>query len=280
MTLCLVIMAYLLYRRNSGMSNPPENENNLKFPIEVYRGFDSQAETKNRQKFILKLKYDLLRQGIVPDELILVKELEKFGYYLDIPSLRSDMATINIKNNFVRDLVLCNYSNDVEFLMCNLHGVIRNCNEILEKKWTANKIISSEEQNAKGTIVKKQRVVTDEVSSPKIQATKVKLDAINKLAAIYSGGVIDAAIALAQEEADKFAAEMKKLKLRNEELEKANASLQNEKNNPASTDDAVAKTPTDGAAAIPPSNKNMTDLNELLNRINTPTVSTSEKNES
>ena len=192
--------------------------------IMLYRGPNTRDEIEKRREQIIQIREDLYRQGKVPDNFMVVKELEKYGYYITDRTIRRDMAEINRENSYVLDLAKWNYNGLVEYMFATLEAIVRDCSDIIATKWTNSKVVVTEEEGENGMKVKKQKIITDELAGPRLQANKTKLDVIKIYVEIFKGGVIDTSIAILSQNVERMRREydeaMNKIKDQSEIIEK------------------------------------------------------------
>ena len=171
----------------------------------------TQDEIKERRNKIILVRENIKLQGKVPDRLKILNELKKYGHFPSLQELRGDMIEINRDDTFVIDLATHNYKELIEELYENLNVILRDCDDIMGKKWTNSKVISTE-VGENNRVLKKQQIITTELAEPKTQALGLKKRIIKLQTEIFKSSIIDISIALMDTEIDKIRQEYDELK--------------------------------------------------------------------
>ncbi|HJW19787.1 MAG TPA: hypothetical protein VJ571_04445 [Candidatus Nitrosotalea sp.] len=191
----------------------PENRIPDDCPPKPERHRATDDEIERRRIDILLLREDIYRSGKVPKQWNLLEGLRKKGYDIDRKTLQRDLLVIDNDNKFVVNLATVNYNRIIEDMFDHIDFVIEGCDDVIDRKWTQSKIITTDVIDEGGATRTVQKVVTDELAAPRLKAYEIKMTAMKLLADIFKGGIVDAGIALAQRDANVMKHDMQKLRL-------------------------------------------------------------------
>lgn len=162
-------------------------------------GRPAMDETSRRRSLIMTIREDLKLRNIFPDNYRVAHELKRYGIYVDIAVIYKDMKEIHKVNSYVLDMAKYNYNGIIEDVLLRMEMIMRGCDDIIAHKWTNSKVIVTETEAAgpdEPMTTRKQKVVTDELAGPKIQAYAVQKDLLRIYVEILKGGIVDTSIAI------------------------------------------------------------------------------------
>lgn len=155
----------------------------------------SKRESSKRDK-ILEILDVMYKDGKVPDSVLISQELHNRGYHLSKKILKRELVAVNNDSDFVLDLARHNYSSMVEYCFENLMLTIRECNKLIEQKWTNDKIVKKSIITDNGETIIEEKISTQDTAGPKLRAMNTRNKSIEIMLNVLKGGVIDVSIAL------------------------------------------------------------------------------------
>ena len=129
-----------------------------------------------RQKALQDIKHEDYEKGTRLKNTQIIQKMKKMGYADYNPRMfYRDSVNINKHSTFTQDLITTSYSAYVEQVFSRLSGIEEDAQDVIAKKWTQDKIVTTTNDTDQGMTSTVTTVITEEIASPKLDALKILL---------------------------------------------------------------------------------------------------------